>query len=157
MGYLCSSSFIDTRSNTEGDPKEKRHGSEHQGTGSHPHRRGGGVCRFSEGCLGVDTSQPPRGRKPRPGDLQEGAGGAQTFTGPGVARTWTQPAVLREPLQAVLQQHRDNPVQVGHLTGVVGRRGEQRGQCLCRTQAAWIRRTLAAVWTSAHLSPRPWG
>lgn len=71
--------------------------------------------------------------------------------GPGVARTWTQPAVLWEPLQAVLQQHRDNPVQVRHLTGVVGRRGEQRGRRLCRTQAAWICHTLAAVWTSACL------
>lgn len=42
------------------------------------------------------------------------AGGGRALT---EASTWAQPAVLREPLQAVLQQHGDDPVQVRHLTG----------------------------------------
>ena len=33
------------------------------------------------------------------------------------ASTWAQPTVLRELLQAVLQQHGDDPVQVRYLTG----------------------------------------
>lgn len=37
------------------------------------------------------------------------------------AGTWAQLAVLREALQAVLQQHRDDPVQVGHLAAVGAR------------------------------------
>lgn len=51
-------------------------------------------------------------------------GGALEPAPPGVglrsvprARTWAQLAVLREALQAVLQQHGDDPVQVRHLAG----------------------------------------
>lgn len=72
--------------------------------------------------------------------------------------TWAQPAVLGELLQAMLQQHRDDTVQVGHLA--VGGRRWQMGLrprdllapgCACLVRA--ILTLFLPLGTSRSISP----
>ena len=64
------------------------------------------------------------------------------------ASTWAQSAVLWEPLQAVFQKHRDDPVQVRYLTGA-GSKNKAGGGVLLEPCL------LAARSATACLSPLP--
>lgn len=123
--------------------------------------------RFQGGCLGGVPSQPPWGAPregqpwgPRPPSQPcTGEAEARPSRGPGAAGTWTQPAVLRQPLQAVLQQHRDDPVQVGHLAGGGGRRRRPPGPA-CRAAGKLLsgcqtHPCLPAAWPRGRLPHAP--
>lgn len=106
----------------------------------------------------MDTSQPPRGRKPRPGEPAGGRGRCSDLHRPwgGSYLDSAGSALGAAPGHAAAAQGQSGPGQAPHW-GCGEARRTKGGGCLCRTQAAWIHRTLAAVWTSARLSPRPWG
>lgn len=54
--------------------------------------------------------------------------------------TWAQPAVLWETFQPMFQQHRDDAIQVRHLTRKGLERREQNDKVFCFLPWCWVKR-----------------
>lgn len=106
LGYLGDSS-----SNTEAGTPRRRGTA--QGTGL---AQGRGGCSLSRRPCAGHPGDGGRGAWWQPARGEAVDGWRQAGADLTEASTWAQPAVLREPLEAVFQQHGDDPVQVRYLT-----------------------------------------